>query len=124
MTTDFRQQLNELKNAADKEDYAKQLANIFLTANLDLKIKAILLMAMDYGAQSRWISVEEELPPIRETGRSDIVLVCTVEEKIGIAYYNHVNKAWVSLATRNVTHWMPLPPPPSVSSDDKEGGEL
>lgn len=115
MTTDFRQQLNELKNAADKEDYAKQLANIFLTANLDLK--TILLMAMDYGAQSRWISVEEELPPIREIGRSDIVLVCTVEEKIGIAYYNHVNKAWVSSATRNITHWMPIPPAP------KKGGE-
>lgn len=72
-------------------------------------------------AHPNWISVEEELPPIREIGRSDIVLVCTAEEKIGIAYYNHVNKVWVSSATRNVTHWMPVPRPPVVSKTENTG---
>lgn len=128
MITDFRQQLNELKNAADKEEYAKQLANIFLTGNLDLK--TILLMAMDYGAQSRWISVEDELPTVR----------------IRVLAYNWVmnriawvleDGRWVAETSQGlnercfmnypVTHWMPLPAPPVVSKTENtilKGGEV
>lgn len=127
MITDFRQQLNELKNAADKEEYAKQLANIFLTGNLDLK--TILLMAMDYGAQSRWISVEDELPPTsdKDDESDDYLIVDSYGDK-NVGYYNKMDELWFSCDgdILDVTHWMAMPQRPVVSEMENtilKGGE-
>ena len=80
--------------------------------------------------EERWISVEDELPE-----RGEDVLIITPQNLVHIAAYKYRN--WQSKAPvfvsgidgyswRNVTHWMPLPAPPSSSeipNNFKKGGE-
>lgn len=46
---DFIEEATKLKNITDSEEYASQLARIFIGGHLD--IKTVLLMAMDFGQQ-------------------------------------------------------------------------
>jgi len=74
-------------------------------------------------AAQRWISAEDELPEPLENGCSDYVLgvvngysmiFCWVEHsEEGPRWFTHTG-SW-----NNVTHWMPLPAPPSA----EEGGD-
>ena len=65
-----------------------------------------------------WISVEDELPPMKnEDGMSDKVLT---HSKGGVIYmnrYDYRGNTWGNPLAFNVTHWMPLPAPPSGSSE-------
>lgn len=94
-----------------------------------------------------WISVEDELPPrdtffnisnikiedIEKYGLKDreldtsigcLVVICG--GVLGLANYNYKEKAWSTACCDEVTHWMPLPQPPTVAKNatvKKKGGE-
>ena len=61
-------------------------------------------------AQSEWISVEDRLP--ESSGR------CLVYDAyyiaIGTTYYNAERRAWVVGYADKITHWQPLPAPPTT----------
>lgn len=66
-----------------------------------------------------WISVKEKKPEIYElSGKSELVLVYTLDGRIGIGHSytqnsNHLFWAWENtMPIRNITHWMPLPKSP------------
>lgn len=115
---DFKKEIEALKNVADAEEYAKQLAHLFLGNGLSLQ--TILLMAIDFGQQqSKWIPVDDDLPPIQDKGTySDLVLVCGTRGEIDTAKYSYMSSRWqCSSVLLTVTHWMPLPASP------KKGGK-
>lgn len=76
---DFKKEIEALKNVADAEEYAKQLAHLFLGNGLSLQ--TILLMAIDFGQQqSKLIPVERNAGwhsaserPLPATGKKIIV---------------------------------------------------
>ena len=70
----------------------------------------------------RWISVEDELPPIDEKSFNgdwsiNVLVAGTDDDTIGIDFYDYGHNEWVS-SIDPITHWMPMPKPP------KKGGEL
>lgn len=74
----------------------------------------------------QWISVEDKLPPMRdEEEMSDIILTHTKGGVIYINRYDYRGKTWGNPLAFNVTHWMPLPQPPTVAKNAtvKKGGE-
>ncbi len=77
----------------------------------------------------RWISVEEELPPMRdEDGLSDKVLTHSIGGGIYLNRYNYGHNRWDNPYVFNVTHWIPIPQAPESGSSEipnysKEGGE-
>ena len=107
---DFKQLLGELKKATDREDYAWKLASIYVNGHLDLH--TILLMAMDFADRHpNWISVDSEP---KERGN---YLVATRHMVCQSEYYPGMNNPWNTPFfplgnIADVTHWMPLPPPP------------
>ena len=112
----FKQEVEGLRNISDAEEYAKQLAHLFLGNGLSLK--TILLMAIDFGQQHpNWISVDEELP---EKGK-DVLVWSSGSDEPMVGYYWHWNwqrkqhmfDVYNDRKIRgNITHWMPLPQPP------------
>jgi hypothetical protein len=112
---DFRKEVEKLKEIDGAEEYAKQLAHLFLGNGLSLQ--TILLMAIDFGQQHpHWISVEDELPPIAyHDDLSENYLVVDSDGELLIAYYDAKNKLWFSVDSNpkiyDVTHWMPIVPP-------------
>ena len=116
---DFKKEVEKLKEIDGAEEYAKQLAHLFLGNGLSLQ--TILLMAIDFGQQHpHWISVDEELPPASCGVISDPVLVFIGNNKgwcgyIREGFYNHAAKEWSYMnrgRTHKVTHWMSLPEAP------------
>ena len=111
---DFKKEVETLKNTADAEEYARQLAHLFLGNGLSLQ--TILLMAIDFGQQHpHWISVEEKLP-------EECELVYAIREgNVEPGIYKFMAKDQWEWAPRfiacldDITHWMPLPDPPTVS---------
>ena len=110
---DFKKEVEALKNIADAEEYARQLAHLFLGNGLSLQ--TILLMAIDFGKQHpNWISVEDELPPPHYEGANstDFVLVYDGYD-LEFGYYDFEQKNWHGEDYKemmfDVTHWMPLP---------------
>lgn len=105
----------EEKNKARFEYVSKRLANPdFPTYNAEYELES----AFDEGVvwadeHPHWISVEDELPPMRnEDGMSDKVLT---HSKGGIIYmnrYDYWGNTWGNPLAFNVTHWMPMPAPP------------
>ena len=100
-----------------------------------LSLETLLEWAISWGGKHpHWISVEDELPP-RETffhlnkfKKEDIEkhnfkdmelnnsVSCLVVVRNGLqmfSHYNYEKKAWSVLCGEEVTHWMPLPEPPS-----------
>ena len=70
-------------------------------------------------AHPHWISVEDELPPKESEydGLSNNVLA-TDSKEIYESVYNHDFEEWFThdlWAINNITHWMPMPAPPSES---------
>lgn len=67
-------------------------------------------------ASPRWIRVEERLPEEDEYGCSITVLVYEDNEHIFQGYLYYEDGEWLDMfsryKTKDVTHWMPLPPPP------------
>lgn len=63
---DFKKEVEKLKEIDGAEEYARQLAHLFLGNGLSLQ--TILLMAIDFGQQHpQWIPVKDELPAVGET---------------------------------------------------------
>jgi hypothetical protein len=58
--------------------------------------------------QPRWISVEERLPD-----NEDVVLCVTKNKRPFVCRYDHYWKHWRVSGSVKVTHWMPLPEPPT-----------
>ena len=97
---DFKKEVEKLKEIDGAEEYAKQLAHLFLGNWLSLQ--TILLMAIDFGQQHpQWIPVEEELP--KEQGRYMFRL-----SNGDMCYETYYPKLKL---LDNVTHWMPIVPP-------------
>lgn len=65
---------------------------------------------------SGWIGVADRLP---RTATPYLVRYRAADGQImhGVAYYNGLWMSCVHYADLDVTHWMPLPPPPSDSSE-------
>lgn len=90
------------------EEYAKQLAHLFLGNGLSLQ--TILLMAIEFGQQHpHWISVEEELP--EKDGR-----YWCCDDDDGQEELRWRDGHWYGLLDPypiyGITHWMQLPTPP------------
>lgn len=103
---DFRKEVEKLKEIDGAEEYAKQLAHLFLGNGLSLQ--TILLMAIDFGQQHpHWIPVEEELPK-----EGQVVFIYTKHGSVSSVTYKdgafNLNEV---LEAINVTHWMEIVPP-------------
>ena len=97
---DFKKEVEKLKEIDGAEEYAKQLAHLFLGNGLSLQ--TILLMAIDFGQQHpHWIPVEDELP--KHKGKYMFRL-----SNGDMCYETYYPKLKL---VANVTHWMPIVPP-------------
>ena len=61
--------------------------------------------------QSKWISVEDRLP--ESSGRYLVYDAYYIA--IGTTYYNAERRAWVVGYADKITHWQPLPAPPTTN---------
>ena len=75
-----------------------------------------------------WISVEDALPPIDEKSFNpdwsiSVLVAEEDDDTIGIDFYDYGHNEWVN-SIDPITHWMPLPQPPSCSEfpNYKKGG--
>lgn len=97
---DFKKEVEKLKEIDGAEEYAKQLAHLFLGNGLSLQ--TILLMAIDFGQQHpQWIPVEERLPE---------------EQKSYLFRFNDGTMRYEIFypglrLSKSVTHWMEIVPP-------------
>ena len=79
--------------------------------------------AFEQGAQwadshPHWISVNDELPPTSDKDdESDDYLTVDSDGDKNVGYYNKMDELWFSCDgyILDVTHWMPLPAPPTCS---------
>ena len=105
---DFKKEVEKLKEIDGVEEYAKQLAHLFLGNGLSLQ--TILLMAIDFGQQHpHWISVDEELPKENE---EVLAYNSLFNEKYLCVYHNGKFEDYLGeLGKGAVSHWMPIVPP-------------
>jgi hypothetical protein len=107
---DFKKEVEKLKEIDGAEEYAKQLAHLFLGNGLSLQ--TILLMAIDYGmGHQNWISVKDELPE-NDGGFSDEVFVYG-RMGYSVARYSYISNCWsfTEFSDDEITHWMkPIEP--------------
>lgn len=82
--------------------------NIVLTRR---EMPSILLVELlqEYANQSKWISVEDELPEENQT----VLWLSVFGRIISDSYQQYTNKPkeWFQI---NFTHWQPLPNPPTT----------
>ncbi len=110
---DFKKYVEKLKEIDGAEEYAKQLAHLFLGNGLSLQ--TILLMAIDFGQQPpHWMPVDERLP---EENEEVLAYNAENEEIIACDYHHMMFRCWPEAFGKSITNWMPLPQPPR-----KEGG--
>lgn len=70
----------------------------------------------DEVTKPQWISVDVELPPKQPNReQSKNVLVRTNSGRTKIEYYDYGNDVIKEWWEYNITHWMPLPAPPTCS---------
>lgn len=110
---DFRKEVERLKEIDGAEEYAKQLAHLFLGNGLSLQ--TILLMAIDFGQQHpHWIPVEEELPKFDEqvlvyglcpNGCRLFYVDCLIQDINNNGYPKWDDDTIIP------THWMKIVPP-------------
>lgn len=66
----------------------------------------------EYTQTWKWINVNERLPQ-----KGECVLICEDSSIEMAMYQQYDNETWTPFygdhSIKNVTHWMPLPPPPS-----------
>lgn len=105
---DFKKEVETLKNTADAEEYARQLAHLFLGNGLSLK--TILLMAIDFGRQHpNWVPVGDELPKENE---EVLAYNSLYNEKYLCVYHNGKFEDYLGeLGKGAVSHWMEIQPP-------------
>ena len=107
---DFKKEVEKLKEIDGAEEYAKQLAHLFLGNGLSLQ--TILLMAINFGQQHpHWIPVEEMLPKV---GEPVWFYTPSMDEPLKGAYQE--NGTWYSVEyeckfINGVTHWTKIQPP-------------
>src|ERR1700692_3369001 len=102
-----------------KQELAKLLSNYRVSDGRTSEENYLQLMQQAYnlGAESKWISVEDELPkPFthillytddgRFTGELETYDNHTIDKEWSIGDYNY--------PFSKVTHWQPLPPPPTL----------
>ena len=109
----FKQEIEKLKNTADEDEYAKQLAHIFFGNGLSLQ--TILLMAIDFGQQHpHWIPVEDRLPEENGKTQQSVSVWATNGLITCEMRYNFDTKTWTDMwgDPFDITHWMSLPQPP------------
>jgi len=108
-----------------KEYFKEEWGNGFIKATLSEE-GAIFEMSMDdiyntmesFASQPKWISVEERLPEKTKRENSDKVLVFKTDingnKGTALMSYNHLQGFWNTMTgTCKVTHWQPLPTPPT-----------
>ena len=103
---DFKKEVEVLHDITDAEEYARQLALLFLGNGLSLQ--TILLMAIDFGQQHpQWIPVEERKPD-----EGQVVLIYSKAGDVCVTCYKNgaFNHSPLFQAI-NVTHWMEIQPP-------------
>ena len=105
---DFKKEVEKLKEIDGVEEYAKQLAHLFLGNGLSLQ--TILLMAIDFGQRHpNWIPVEERLP---DEGQEVFAWNGTFKESYKCIYHDGLFEDYLgALGKGAVTHWMPIVPP-------------
>ncbi len=72
-------------------------------------------------AQGEWVSVEDGLPPLCKFGESDYLLCLTENTEQVVCYYSTDKAGWIVANYKansepllhKITHYMPLPSPPS-----------
>ena len=78
-------------------------------------------------SESKWISVEDRLPDdgeyIVHYASGDIVVAAFSQDQMKA--HNNINYGWICgeegiTYEDEVTHWMPLPEPPTDSSDQRQ----
>ena len=111
---DFKKEVEKLKEIDGAEEYARQLAHLFLSNGLSLQ--TILLMAIDFGQQHpQWIPVEERLPKENEEVLAYNFLF---KETYLCVYRNGKFEDYLGeLGKGAVFHWMPLPQPPQEKEE-------
>ena len=107
----FKKEVEKLKEIDGAEEYAKQLAHLFLGNGLSLK--TILLMAIDFGQQHpNWIPVEERLPKEQDW----YLCYNDVEDGSEVLHWEGDGNVWMDndwhYKSKEITHWMTLPQPP------------
>lgn len=111
---DFKKEVEKLKEIDGADEYAKQLAHLFLGNGLSLQ--TILLMAIDFGQQHpQWIPVEEMLPE-KENEFEDYskLVVVTNGKDFWKGMYNYGGEDWRTFdlwLIDDATHWMEIVPP-------------
>ena len=93
------------------EEAAKNYAISRHVDSVELKFVGKYQQAFKAGAEfaQRWISVEEELPEIDESGESDLILM-KIDHFVYVGNYTE-DREWVELITREKytpTHWRPI----------------
>jgi hypothetical protein len=112
-----------LKNTEDNINYDKRRDEIYFTHRW---VGAYEMAISALREQPRWINVKERLP--EESGRYLALQGYTLarllswthcydgfEEHLkGREVWYDYDSEWGECEVRNITHWMPLPPPPEV----------
>ena len=110
----FKKEVEGLHDITDAEEYARQLAHLFLGNGLSLQ--TILLMAIDFGQQHpNWIPVEEELPE-KDNEFEDFskLVIVTNGKDFWKGMYNYGGEEWLTFDLWRIddaTHWMEFVPP-------------
>lgn len=64
--------------------------------------------------KGNWIRITNALPPASEDGgESQYVLACTADGSVDVSYYHYIRRSWDGIPVGTVTHWRPIPDPPS-----------
>jgi len=86
----------------------------FLDVSYDLHLDVIECLLEEYANQSKWISVEDELPPKSKNSRFSISVIGTDGESVMECHMLYVNNKWYDTNGNDfaVKLWQPLPEKP------------
>lgn len=108
------------------DQYEETKNHMFLTAanNIALYRRDVNFLAFCLDRSNKWISVEDRLPECEWGAESEAVLYITKQGFMYTGYYGcggifhdryfrEYKNAYEGCDISNVTHWMPLPAPPT-----------